>query len=116
MSSPVAKAARRVTHELRGVVVSAGMMDKTAKVRVGGQKWNKIVHKVGSPIGTVSLPRSSRASLELASLTRFFLHSGLPILSSISSTIPIPPCERATSFPSGPVGPPLSTSAMSSNK
>jgi len=45
MSSPVAKAARRVTHELRGVVVSAGLMEKTAKVRVGGQKWNKIVHK-----------------------------------------------------------------------
>ncbi|KAF4121576.1 small subunit ribosomal protein S17 [Geosmithia morbida] len=45
MSTPVAKAARRVTHELRGVVVSAGLMDKTVKVRVGGQKWNKIVHK-----------------------------------------------------------------------
>lgn len=46
MSSPVAKAARRVTHELHGVVVSAGLMDKTVKVRVGGQKWNKIVNKV----------------------------------------------------------------------
>ncbi|KAF4497669.1 ribosomal s17 [Fusarium agapanthi] len=45
MSSPVAKAARRVTHELHGVVVSAGLMDKTVKVRVGGQKWNKIVNK-----------------------------------------------------------------------
>lgn len=46
MSSQVAKAARRVTHELHGVVVSAGLMDKTVKVRVGGQKWNKIVNKV----------------------------------------------------------------------
>jgi small subunit ribosomal protein S17 len=45
MSSPVAKAARRVTHELHGVVVSAGLMEKTVKVRVGGQKWNKIVNK-----------------------------------------------------------------------
>ncbi|CAG9991351.1 unnamed protein product [Clonostachys byssicola] len=45
MSSTVAKAARRVTHELHGVVVSAGLMDKTVKVRVGGQKWNKIVNK-----------------------------------------------------------------------
>ncbi|KAF5982059.1 ribosomal protein s17 [Fusarium coicis] len=45
MSSPIAKAARRVTHELHGVVVSAGLMDKTVKVRVGGQKWNKIVNK-----------------------------------------------------------------------
>lgn len=45
MSSQVAKAARRVTHELHGVVVSAGLMEKTVKVRVGGQKWNKIVNK-----------------------------------------------------------------------
>lgn len=46
MSSQVAKAARRVTHELHGVVVSAGLMQKTVKVRVGGQKWNKVVNKV----------------------------------------------------------------------
>ncbi|KAM4057998.1 ribosomal protein [Hirsutella rhossiliensis] len=45
MSSPVAKAARRVTRELHGVVVSAGLMQKTVKVRVGGQKWNKVVNK-----------------------------------------------------------------------
>ncbi|PNY29585.1 37S ribosomal protein S17, mitochondrial [Tolypocladium capitatum] len=45
MSSQVAKAARRVTHELHGVVVSAGLMQKTVKVRVGGQKWNKVVNK-----------------------------------------------------------------------
>jgi small subunit ribosomal protein S17 len=46
MSSQVAKAARRVTHELHGVVVSAGLMQKTVKVRVGGQKWNKVINKV----------------------------------------------------------------------
>ncbi|ATY64770.1 ribosomal protein S17 [Cordyceps militaris CM01] len=45
MSSQVSKAARRVTHELHGVVVSAGLMQKTVKVRVAGQKWNKIVNK-----------------------------------------------------------------------
>ncbi|KAK5995802.1 Small ribosomal subunit protein uS17m [Cladobotryum mycophilum] len=45
MSSQVAKAARRVTHELHGVVVSAGLMQKTVKVRVGGQRWNKVVNK-----------------------------------------------------------------------
>lgn len=50
MSSQVAKAARRVTTELRGVVVSAGLMEKTVKVRVGGQKWNKTVNKVRQPI------------------------------------------------------------------
>ena len=32
--------------ELHGVVVSAGLMDKTVKVRVGGQKWNNYVKKV----------------------------------------------------------------------
>lgn len=46
MSSPVAKAARRVKHELHGIVVSSGLMEKTVKVRVGSQKWNKIVNKV----------------------------------------------------------------------
>ncbi|TQV98315.1 hypothetical protein V2A60_007932 [Cordyceps javanica] len=45
MSSQVSKAARRVTHELHGVVVSAGLMQKTVKVRVAGQKWNKTVNK-----------------------------------------------------------------------
>ncbi|KAH6606293.1 ribosomal s17 [Trichoderma cornu-damae] len=45
MSSQVAKAARRVTHELRGIVVSAGLMQKTVKVRVGGQTWNKVINK-----------------------------------------------------------------------
>ncbi|PFH54925.1 hypothetical protein XA68_11731 [Ophiocordyceps unilateralis] len=45
MSSPVAKASRRVTHELHGLVVSAGLMQKTVKVRIGGQKWNKTVNK-----------------------------------------------------------------------
>lgn len=46
MSSQVAKAARRVTHELHGIVVSAGLMQKTVKVRVGGQRWNKVINKV----------------------------------------------------------------------
>lgn len=49
------KAARRVSHELHGVVVSAGLMDKTVKVRVGGQKWNKIVNKVRGRFNTPSL-------------------------------------------------------------
>jgi small subunit ribosomal protein S17 len=53
MSSQVAKAARRVTHELHGVVVSAGLMQKTVKVRVGSQKWNKTVNKV-SMIGSIT--------------------------------------------------------------
>lgn len=46
MSAQFVKAAKRVTHELQGIVVSSGLMDKTVKVRVGGQKWNKVVNKV----------------------------------------------------------------------
>lgn len=42
-----AATARRAFRELHGVVVSAGLMQKTVKVRVGGQKWNKRVQKVG---------------------------------------------------------------------
>lgn len=57
MSSQVAKAARRVTNELHGVVVSAGLMQKTVKVRVGGQKWNKVVNKVREISTTVKASR-----------------------------------------------------------
>lgn len=46
MSYPVTKAAKRVTHELHGVVVSAGLMQKTVKVRVGGQKYLPKLQKV----------------------------------------------------------------------
>lgn len=46
MSYPVTKAAKRVAHELHGVVVSAGLMQKTVKVRVGGQKYSPKLQKV----------------------------------------------------------------------
>ncbi|SPO01309.1 related to ribosomal protein [Cephalotrichum gorgonifer] len=45
MSSPFTSAAKMVTRELHGVVVSAGLMQKTVKVRVGGRKWNSQVQK-----------------------------------------------------------------------
>ncbi|KAJ4291513.1 hypothetical protein N0V88_006110 [Collariella sp. IMI 366227] len=35
----------RTFRELHGVVISAGLMDKTVKVRVGGQKWNAWIKK-----------------------------------------------------------------------
>ncbi|KAH6649655.1 hypothetical protein F5144DRAFT_553690 [Chaetomium tenue] len=41
----VAKTAYRTFRELHGVVVTAGLMDKTVKVRVGGQKWNGFLQK-----------------------------------------------------------------------
>ena len=50
MLSPFTAAAKRVTRELHGVVVSAGLMQKTVKVRVGGRKWNSQVQKVVFPI------------------------------------------------------------------
>ncbi|PKS07064.1 hypothetical protein jhhlp_005661 [Lomentospora prolificans] len=45
MLSPFTRAAQRVTRELHGIVVSAGLMQKTVKVRVGGRKWNSQVQK-----------------------------------------------------------------------
>lgn len=100
MSSQVAKAARRVTHELHGIVVSAGRMQKTVKVRVGGQKWNKNVNKVGPLSGP------TRKSLLIQSTMTDVLtnnlcndSSGLPILNTTSSTTRIPPSDKATPFP-----------------
>ncbi|KAL2170396.1 hypothetical protein VTG60DRAFT_4882 [Thermothelomyces hinnuleus] len=48
MAQPVSQAAKtayRTFRELHGVVVTAGTMDKTVKVRVGGQRWNSFVQK-----------------------------------------------------------------------
>lgn len=51
--SVLAAAARRTGNTTTGVVVSAGLAQKTAKVRVGGEIWNRKVQKVcvnpGSP-------------------------------------------------------------------
>lgn len=52
MAPPAARAATatfKTFRELHGVVVSAGLMDKTVKVRVGGLKWNNFLKKVGHP-------------------------------------------------------------------
>ncbi|KAK6213020.1 ribosomal protein S17 [Colletotrichum tabaci] len=46
MSNQVIAAARQVVRELHGVVVSAGLMQKTVKVRVGGQQWKQAVQKM----------------------------------------------------------------------
>ncbi|KAK4124202.1 nucleic acid-binding protein [Parathielavia appendiculata] len=48
MAQPVTQMAKKVIRtfrELHGVVISAGLMDKTVKVRVGGQKWNSFLKK-----------------------------------------------------------------------
>lgn len=45
-AADAAKQTYKTFRELHGVVVSAGLMDRTVKVRVGGQKWNGFVKKV----------------------------------------------------------------------
>ncbi|KAI1751122.1 hypothetical protein F4782DRAFT_531886 [Xylaria castorea] len=44
-SEYLASGLRRATKEMHGIVVSAGLMDKTVKVRLGGQRWEQRVHK-----------------------------------------------------------------------
>lgn len=46
MSTPMLAAAKRGFREIQGVVVSAGLMDRTVKVRVGGRVWNDQIKKV----------------------------------------------------------------------
>ncbi|KAI0424321.1 hypothetical protein F5Y09DRAFT_145616 [Xylaria sp. FL1042] len=45
MASEIAAGLRRATKEMHGIVVSAGLMDKTVKVQLGGQRWEQRVHK-----------------------------------------------------------------------
>jgi len=45
MATHAVAAAKTAFRELHGVVVSAGLMQKTVKVLVGGQKWNADVRK-----------------------------------------------------------------------
>ncbi|KAI1333468.1 nucleic acid-binding protein [Xylariaceae sp. FL0016] len=45
MATEVAAVARRAAKELHGIVVSAGLMDKTVKVKLGGQRWEQRVQK-----------------------------------------------------------------------
>ncbi len=48
-SSPAASVARSAFRTLHGIVVTAGLMQRTVKVRVGGQVWNNRVKKVLPP-------------------------------------------------------------------
>ncbi|GAP89831.1 putative 37S ribosomal protein mitochondrial [Rosellinia necatrix] len=45
MAAEIAAGMRKAAKEMHGVVVSAGLMDKTVKVRLGGQRWEQRVHK-----------------------------------------------------------------------
>lgn len=64
-----AQTAQKIFKEIHGVVVSAGKMDRTVKVQVGGRRWNSFIKKVRllSPgffdFGCVKLPRLSPCAI-----------------------------------------------------
>ncbi|OLN87653.1 37S ribosomal protein S17, mitochondrial [Colletotrichum chlorophyti] len=70
MSTQYIEAARKVTRQLTGVVVSAGLMQKTVKVRVGGQQWNSKVQKMFTKPQThlVHDPNSSLRAGDIVSI------------------------------------------------
>ncbi|KAI2634512.1 hypothetical protein GGS21DRAFT_490570 [Xylaria nigripes] len=45
MAEEIAAGLRRATRQMHGIVVSAGLMDKTVKVRLEGHRWEERVHK-----------------------------------------------------------------------
>lgn len=50
VAAAAANAVRRTAKEMHGIVVSAGLMDKTVKVRLGGLRWEPRVQKVNNTI------------------------------------------------------------------
>jgi hypothetical protein len=92
MAQPVAQAAKkaiRTFRELHGVVISAGLMDKTVKVRVGGQKWNSFLKKVRFII--YHLPRSISALTQGMTNPSPLTHSSSTTPKPTSSTTPTTP-------------------------
>ena len=57
MSTKVAKAAAR---QINAVVVTAGLMEKTVKVRVGVQVWNPKLQKVCFSLSYITLHFSGK--------------------------------------------------------
>lgn len=53
-AATAARAAGRFVKEMNGIVVSAGLAQKTAKVRVSKEEWNKKIKKVLPPSHTPS--------------------------------------------------------------
>jgi hypothetical protein len=49
MSQHIQKLAASASRQMNAVVVSSGLMNKTVKVRIGVQKWNKHIQKVHPP-------------------------------------------------------------------
>jgi small subunit ribosomal protein S17 len=78
MSGPAATAVRQTFRELHGIVVTAGLMQKTVKVRVGGQTWNKKLQKV-DPIHRLAVALESQMRVvSLRSLLVLRLAENLP--------------------------------------
>ena len=62
MQNAVQNTLQTSTRAINAVVTSAGLMQKTVKVRIGTQKWNKKVRKVCTTLPLL-LPNASRTSL-----------------------------------------------------
>ncbi|KAK4185276.1 hypothetical protein QBC35DRAFT_504010 [Podospora australis] len=103
----VSKTAVKTFRELHGVVVTAGLMDKTVKVRVGGQKWNKFLkkhfddpktHLVHDPANSlregdvVAISPGWRESRSKRHVVKHIIAPGKGI--PISDRPPIPPIEE----------------------
>lgn len=50
VTTELAGAARHAHKIMKGIVVSAGRMDKTVKVKLGGLRWEEKVQKVSFPL------------------------------------------------------------------
>ena len=68
MAATAQKAVSSAARQINAVVVSAGLMQKTVKVRVGGQKFDRHIKKVNKfPPHLLTLSRKLTASTALQS-------------------------------------------------
>lgn len=65
VAAAAANAVRRTTKEMHGIVVSAGLMDKTVKVRLGGLRWEPRVQKVSQTSRPVTTPAKTEANWQM---------------------------------------------------
>ncbi|KAI1820510.1 nucleic acid-binding protein [Xylaria intraflava] len=106
MASEVAAGMRRAARQLHGIVVSAGRMDKTVKVRLEGQRWEqrvqkwfkeprfKLVHDPANSVrqgDVVAITRSWRESQHVRHVVK---HIIAPYGPGIDERPPIPPPEE----------------------
>ena len=100
---PTIRLAASASRQINAVVVSAGLMQKTVKARIGVQKMNKFIGKVHSPSPSLPpTPTPGNSPTPLCNLpSRTSLTFSLPLRNStlqpmFSSTTPTPPCAPGT--------------------